>query len=852
MSVEKPDKRDPAQREIPTRRQFIPERYQHLAAGLAILLSLIVFFSPIILDNKTFLGYDAVASLCWSTVLNDAGAQGTIPLWNPYIFCGMPAYSNLTFGVNYAFYNASSQLITFSAQGIQYLLANRPLGYVIFYYLILGLGMYALTFSKVQSKLIALFAGLGSVYSMYIIVWIMVSHITKIKTVCWFPWIILLIEKLRLKFNWKYVFLLTLLFHLVYVPFHIQMIFYMFLMLGMYYIVFLINVIRKKEEWRAFLRSAGVVVTAAVLAVALNADRVLTMFEFSKSSTRGAASIVQQLETPEQTEESALDYSYATNWSFSPGEIMTFVLPSWYGFGTHRYQFGPSKEPITANTYWGPQPFVDGPQYMGIVILFFAIAGFLRYRKDPFVVFLGLTILMSLLISFGKEFSPVYSFMFYYFPLFNRFRVPSMILILVQISVPLLAAFGISSLRQQGAGFRSDGRKKLRYAFYGIGVLLVLSLLGRGPVEVIYSSIFPIDDVGAKLAQSLKTDQTNDVVQFYRLVTQSIATEFSIALALLLISLGSVWLYLKGSMRFSALLIVLILAALGDLWRVDINPMEPVTRQYQQSVFATPEHVRFIQRDTSLYRTLTFIDGQPVQDNILAYWKVQNVFGYHAAKLRSYQDVVDVATLGNPLLLQLMNVKYIISNNVNTLTSRDTLVPVYDGADAKVALLRIALPRAFFVHRWQLASDTEVLDKLVNLSFDPLDVAYISENPGIRVDPPQEAAKAEFVRYGLQDFELNVTATGNNLLFLSEVYYPHGWKASIDGQETPIYRLNYLFRGVVVPAGTHKLEMRFDPDSFRIGKRISLVSNILLLGGLGLAGVERWRKRKSVAGVKRA
>jgi hypothetical protein len=849
--MDRPEKRATDHKRPLRERHLIPVRYQHVAAGLALLLSLIVFFSPIVFENKTFLGYDAVASLSWGTVLQDARTEGIVPLWNPYIFCGMPAYFNLTFGVNNSFYNITAQAVTLSSQLFQVLLANRPLGYVIFYYLILGLGMYALTFSKVQSRMIALLAGLGTMYSMHIISWIMISHITKIKTICWLPWLLVVMEKLRVRFEWSSLLFLILLFHFIYVPFHVQMIFYIVLMLGVYYSVFLVNVIRKKEAWKTFLRSAALVATAAVLAIALNADRILAIVEYSKSSIRGATSVVEQTEYMVQPQKGASDFAYATNWSFSPGEIMTFVVPSWYGFGTHRFNPGTTREPFTANTYWGPQPFVDGPYYMGIVILVFAVWGFVRNRKDPFVVFLALTVVFALFVSFGKEFPLVYKPMFDYFPAFNKFRVPSMILILAQIAVPLLAAFGISSLMRPGSGLQKNGERKLKYALYAIGVLLVLSVVGRGPVQVIYSSIFPIDDVGPKLAQSLRTDQPRVVADFYALVTRTVATDLSVALGLLLISLGSVWLFLKGKMKFPWVLALLVAASVGDLWRVDFNPMEPVAREYQNSVFATPEYVRFLQADSSLYRTMTFIDGQPQPDNILAYWKIQNIYGYHPAKLRLYQDAIDVATLGNPLLLQLMNVKYIISNNVNTLTSRDTLLPVYDGADAKVAHFRAGLPRAFFVRRWETASGREILNKIAELSFDPLDVAYILEEPTMRVDSPQPGAKAEYVHYGLQDFELNVTATGNNLLFLSEVYYPHGWKAFIDGQETPIYRLNYLFRGLVVPPGTHKVEMKFNPESFRLGRIISFASNIFLLGGLSFAGIDTWRKRRSAPDLKR-
>lgn len=850
--MDRPEKRATDHKRPLRERHLIPVRYQHVAAFLALLLSLIVFFSPIVFENKTFLGYDAVASLSWGTVLQEARAEGIIPLWNPYIFCGMPAYFNLTFGVDYSFYNISAQAVTSCSQLFQALLANRPLGYVIFYYLVLGLGTYALTFSKVQSRLIALLAGLGTMYSMHILSWIMISHITKIKTICWLPWLMLVLERLRVRFEWGSLLFLILLFHFIYVPFHVQMIFYIVLMLGVYYVVFLVNVVRKREEWKVLLRSAALVATAAVLGVALNADRILTIVEYSKSSIRGTTSVVEQTGYIVQAQKGASDFAYATNWSFSPGEIMTFVVPSWYGFGTHRFNPGTTREPFTANTYWGPQPFVDGPYYMGIIILLFAVWGFARNRKDPFVMFLALTVVFALFVSFGKEFPLVYKLMFDYFPLFSKFRVPSMILILAQIAVPLLAAFGIASLLQPGGELQKNREKKLKYAIYAIGILLLLSVVARGPVQIIYSSIFPIEDVGPKLAQSLRTDQTRVVADFYSLVTQTVATDLSIALGLLLISLGSVWLFLKGKLKSSWVLVLLVVASVADLWRVDINPMEPVAREYQQSVFATPEYVRFLQRDSTLFRTLTFIDGQPQQDNILAYWKIQNIYGYHPAKLRLYQDAIDVATLGNPLLLQLMNVKYIISNNVNTLTSHDTLMPVYDGADAKVAHFRIGLPRAFFVRRWETASAPDILNKIAALSFDPQDVAYIPEDQTIRIDPPQQGARTEYIRYGLQDFELNVTATGNNLLFLSEVYYPDGWKAFIDGQETPIYRLNYLFRGVVVPAGTHRLEMKFDSDSFRLGKGISLLSNLLLLGGLAFAGFDTWRKRRSAKLLKQA
>ncbi|HET9130838.1 MAG TPA: YfhO family protein, partial [Terriglobia bacterium] len=124
-------------------------------------------------------------------------------------------------------------------------------------------------------------------------------------------------------------------------------------------------------------------------------------------------------------------------------------------------------------------------------------------------------------------------------------------------------------------------------------------------------------------------------------------------------------------------------------------------------------------------------------------------------------------------------------------------------------------------------------------------VAYLTDDPNLKIDPPGDGASAEYTHYDLQSFDVRVSATGNNLLFLSESYYPNGWKAFLDGQEIPIYRLDYLFRGVVVPKGEHMLTMKFEPKTFIIGRDVSLAANITLLAALfGVSGFDWWRKRK--------
>ena len=170
---------------------------------------------------------------------------------------------------------------------------------------------------------------------------------------------------------------------------------------------------------------------------------------------------------------------------------------------------------------------------------------------------------------------------------------------------------------------------------------------------------------------------------------------------------------------------------------------------------------------------------------------------------------------------------------------------VYNGPDMKIYGNPFSLPRAFFVNRYEVADGLTTLQKIAAMSFNPRDVLYFQEDPKLSVEAPLPAARAEFTQYGIHELVLNTTTAGNNLLFFSETYYPVGWKAFVDRKETPIYRANYLFRAIMVPAGLHKIEMKFEPKGFSIGKNLSLAANIVTLGGLGFFGFGYWRKRKT-------
>ena len=546
--------------------------------------------------------------------------------------------------------------------------------------------------------------------------------------------------------------------------------------------------------------------------------------------------------SPAKTIGGGLDYDYATSWSLSPGEIITFFIPSWYGFGPLPYQ-GPltQNQPVKLYLYWGPQPSVDGPQYMGIIVIVFALIGFYRSRREPLVQYMGGIIVFSLLVSFGKEFSFVYDLMYHYCPIFNKFRVPSMILMLVQFFTPILAGYGILSFLPEGKKVISPAQsKQWKYIFTGIAGLFLVVLLGGDLFKNVYQSFFPLQEVGKSLSHTYGQLNPEVVAMMADFVFSSVVTDITIALALLGVTFGAFYYFQKGKIQSSAVYAILIVVVLFDLWRIASKPHDPITPQEAQQAVETPNYVHVLQQDTTQYRVLRLVDGQPVYDNTPAYWRLHNAYGYHAAKMRIYQDVVDVAGMGNPLVWQMMNIKYIITN---TQQNSPLLQQVYSDKEQQVYAFRYNLPHVFFVNKYEIKDGLEILNRIKAVSFDARNLAYIQEQPKTAIDEPKPGTGAELTHYGTQEMEIKATATGNNLLFVSDAYYPKGWKAYIDGKETEILRLDYLFRGVIVPAGRHTVTMKFEPEMFYLGKQISFWITLIVYGMLIFLGISYWLKK---------
>jgi hypothetical protein len=353
-------------------------------------------------------------------------------------------------------------------------------------------------------------------------------------------------------------------------------------------------------------------------------------------------------------------------------------------------------------------------------------------------------------------------------------------------------------------------------------------------------SFFPLQEVGKALSHSYGQLNSEVVEMMFDFVFSSVFTDVIIALALLGVVFGTFYYYQKGKIQSTAVYGILILVVLFDLWRIASKPHDPITPQEARQAVETPQYVQILRRDTTEYRVLKLINDQPVYDNTPAYWKLHNAYGYHAAKMRIFQDVVDVAGMGNPLVWQMMNVKYIITN---TPQNTPLLQQVYADKEEQVYAFRYYLPHVFFVNKFEVKDGLEILNQIKAASFDARNLAYLQEQPKAVLDEPKPGAEAALTKYGTQEMEIKATATGNNLLFISDAYYPKGWKASIDGKETEILRLDYLFRGVVVPAGIHTVTMKFEPEIFYLGKQISFWITFIVYGMLIFLGILYWLKK---------
>jgi len=787
-----------------------------LAYGLAA-LAVLVFFYPLVF-GKVFISPDSVAPAGFAKIAMQALQQrGVYALWNPYHFLGMPSFGSLAF-VPFAY--PLDPLFGFLNTALRF----PDLTWLLAHYLLLAVSMVALLRALGAGPEAATLGAAAFALTPNLVAVGAFGHGSQIMTAAYLPLLVLLFDRFARRGSLVALagFATAAAFQLL--RGHVQIVFYSWLALGLYALVLAVDASRAGRRAEAF-RAFGGLAVGLLLGFGMSSFLYLPVHEYAKLSVRSAA------------EGSGAGFEYATSWSFHPQEMLTFLIPSMFGFG--------------GQTYWGTMPFTDYPNYMGILPLALAVVGAFRARGATRAYLVALAA-AALLISFGKHLKPLYSLLYDHLPYFNKFRVPVMILVLVQFAVAALAALGLESVwRRAGEGTGSGtakgakGRKergtKERGPDAGAGWMRGAYLAGAGAIgAVLVLQLFsaPILAVASKARQWMNPTSAHQALD--------LATIDALKSGILLAAgCAVIAFHLRGRLARGAAALLLIGITAIDLWPVDrkiIDPLLASPREYAENFTETPE-VAFLRSDSTQFRVL------PMRwdDSRLAAYGIASALGYHPAKPRLYQAFSDTVGISSLQIARFLNVKYVLSEGYFPKDSPD-MVLRHDGP-VKVYEVIGTLPRAFVVHRIRRTlNDSSALATLRSGgAFDPATEAlWIGEEVPPFVSAPAVRDSVQTLRYDFNEVEYMVSTGAPGLLVTVEQYDPD-WKVTVDGQEAEIHRVNYLMRGVALTAGVHRVRYAYEPRALQAGIRISVLSGAVTLL-LGVAGFFLSRRRKPGAG----
>lgn len=795
--------------------------------ALGVILILILFhFYPLLFDGKTFVSGDIQAT---------SGPKSDLPpeyrLWNPYIWSGMPG-SNVVF-----WYNLIS-MITSYARTIWGAFFSVPYANWLFFVILLGFNTYLLMKFITKKRTVALFSSVSTIFSTGLILYIMIGHVSKTAVIAWFPLVLYLIFKMQEKIKLIHFAVLSFALTMLFNPWHVQMIYYIYMFLVLYYLYYIVSYLINKEQdkLKSLIKSGLVLTAATIVGLGINIYTYLNLYEYSKYSTRGTKSILEQkidkIKDPQLKEEikHAEDdqYRYMTNWSFSVEELTTFFIPSFYGFGNSTYEGELTNyQPYNVNTYFGQMPFVDVPQYMGIIVTVLAILAFVIDWKNKFTRFLLIVSVLTLFISFGRNLPIIYNLFYYFAPGFNKFRVPSLILYLLQTVFPILAGLALSKIidciKENKPIFKLDILQKVLYVF---AALVVLVLILSGSLKDLYISWIS----GIEKAAQLKP--------LYTYMADMFVADLIISLVLITLLIVSLFLLISKKINYFVFVSLLLLFTFIDLHRIAKRAEHYTDYEEFQYQFTEPAYIKYLrgQPKQEPYRIINIKQDGSLGSlnnnaNFHEKYRIEDIYGYSAIKPRLIQDYMDVVSPINETFWKLANVKYIISDKAYRFDNIN--LEIASVVDGNVILVnKDFIPRAYFVDTVKVADELEYLYLVKDNAFNPKTTAFIHTKDFdlSKVKVTNNKSYTKTLAYTPDKREYELYADDDNFLVISDTYYPTGWKYSLDGREIEPIRTNHAYRGFLIPKGKHKLIMSFEPTSFYIAKYVALILSLIILG----------------------
>lgn len=782
-------------------KKFLP----HLVALFVFSLAALAYFSPVLSGEKLFQS-DIQQFIGMAKEINDFRADNQEePFWTNSSFVGMPTYQLSSY---YPF-----DIIKAIDGFLRFL--PRPADYLFLYFLGFFIFLRSL---KVEHKL-AVLGSLAFGFSTYLIIILGVGHNAKAHAIAYMPMVFGGLIYLKNKSSIKGLIITTLGMALEINASHLQMTYYLLLMVLVFGLVWLVETIKSKE-WKSFASSLTTMFIGVGLASGMNATSLLATQEYADFSTRGKSSLSINPDGSAKEQTGGLSYEYITEYSYGILESMDLMYSRFMGGGnseplgldSESYQFLRPKIGVSsargfvanAPTYWGSQPIVAAPAYVGGSLMFLFLIGALLVRGGT-KKWLVASAILSLLLSFGKNLPILTNAFIDYVPLYNKFRAVSSIQVLLEIAVPALAVLGLKDFFSSEVG-KEDKLKALKLGF---GIMGGLSLL----IYLFGSSIFAFSGANDAYFDSMIPGFSSALILDRQSMMRSDALQ---TLILVLIIASALWLYLQGKLKYLYVILILGVCWTYDLVSVDrryVNEEDFKSAVQVDKPFNQTAADLEILKDDSYYRVAN-LSRNMLNDGSTSYFH-HSIGGYHAAKPGRFQDLYDFYLSKNHMeVYNLLNTKYFI------LPQNDTQV---------VQLNPNANGNAWFIEK--LANHVSADELILALGDTNTKEVALYENSDFSDREFTElsfeidsTASIEMTSYSLNRLEYSSRNENSGFAVFSEAFYQPGWFAYIDDVPVEHYRVDYLLRGMDIPEGNHKIVFVFEPKVVQQGTLIIQVS----------------------------
>ncbi len=794
------------------------------------------YFYPAVTEGRILAQHDAVAGIGAGQEAKEYyGRTGESTRWTNSLFGGMPTYQ---LAPSYE----SSRMLNY-VQNVYSLFLPTYVWYVF----VMLLGFYILLRAFNFKVWMSALGAIVWAFSSYFFIIIAAGHIWKFVTLAYIP---PTIAGMVLVYRGKYLSgsLLTALFVALQIASnHAQMSYY-FLFVMLFMAVAYGVIAWKEKQLPRFLKASGVLVVAGLVGVCINLSNLYHTYQYSKESMRGKSELVKE-NSANQTG-SGLERDYITQWSYGIGETFSLLVPNVKGGASV-----PLAENKTAmkkadpmymglysqiGQYWGEQPGTSGPVYVGAFIVFLFILGCFVVQ-GPMKWALVTGTLFSILLSWGKNFMGLTDFFIDYIPMYNKFRAVSSILVIAEFTIPLLAIMALKEVIERPSLIKEKAK-----AFYiSLGLTGGLALLFAIAPRFFFPSYVSTMEMAA-LQNAIPADQLAPILMNLEEMRVAIFTADAWrSFFIVVIGVALLWAYAAGKMKASWLIAALTVLCLADMWNVNkryLYDEQFVAKGTEMQPFLKPtETDAEILKDKSLdYRVLN-LSSNTFNENNTSYWH-KSIGGYHAAKLRRYQEMIEEHIQGEmtDLFKQIPEAQADMEKVdgshfpvLNMLNTRYFIFPLQGGKTLPI-YNPYALGNAWFVDEVQYANNAnEEIEAIHHLN--PATTAVVDKKFAEEVKAVKESVSDSTRSIVLKEYQPNAltyevkSSKGGTVVF-SEIYYP-GWQSFIDGEEVAHGRANYILRAMNVPAGTHTITFTFDPKSLHITETIAFIAMGLLIAG---------------------